>query len=146
MRIAIGCDHAGYGHKLGIIDFLHLLGYEVIDFGCNSTESCDYPDFARPAAESVAKGENDFGILICGSGIGMSIVANKIRGIRAANCTSPKMAELARQHNNANILTFGARLVSLDEAKEIVRSFLNSEFEGGRHRRRVEKIHSQTGC
>jgi ribose 5-phosphate isomerase B len=146
MRIAIGCDHAGYEHKLGIIDFLHLLGYEVTDFGCNSTESCDYPDFARPTAESVAKGENDFGILICGSGIGMSIVANKIRGIRAANCTSPKMAELARQHNNANVLTFGARLVSLDEAKEIVRSFLNAKFEGGRHQRRVEKIHSGTGC
>lgn len=146
MRIAIGCDHAGYEHKLGIIDFLHLLGYEVTDFGCNSTESCDYPDYARPTAESVAKGESDFGILICGSGIGMSIVANKIRGIRAANCSSPKMAELARQHNNANVLTFGARLVSLDEAKEIVRSFLNAKFEGGRHQRRVEKIHLGTGC
>lgn len=146
MKIAIGCDHAGYEYKLGIIDFLHLLGYEVTDFGCNSAESCDYPDFARPTAESVAKGEHDLGILICGSGIGMSIVANKIRGIRAANCTSPKMAELARQHNNANILTFGARLVSLDDAKEIVRSFLNAKFEGGRHQRRVEKIHSETGC
>lgn len=146
MKIAIGCDHAGYEHKLGIVDFLHLLGCEVTDFGCNSAESCDYPDFARPTAESVAKGEHDFGILICGSGIGMSIVANKIRGIRAANCTSPKMAELARQHNNANILTFGARLVSLDDAKEIVRSFLNTKFEGGRHQRRVEKIHLETGC
>lgn len=146
MKIAIGCDHAGYKHKLGIIDFLNLLGYEVADFGCNSTESCDYPDFARPTAESVAEGKYDFGILICGSGIGMSIVANKIRGIRAANCVSPKMAELARQHNNANILTFGARLVSLDEAKEIVRSFLTTTFEGGRHERRVEKIHSETGC
>lgn len=146
MKIAIGCDHAGYEHKLGIIAYLKSLGYEVTDFGCNGFESCDYPDFARPTAESVANGKSDFGILICGSGIGMSIVANKVRGIRAANCASSKMAELARQHNNANILTFGARLVSLDEAKEIVRSFLTAEFEGGRHQRRIEKIHSQTGC
>lgn len=145
MGIAIGSDHAGFDYKEKLKDFLGENGYKVVDFGCYSAESCDYPDFAVLVAKSVAKGENEFGILICGSGIGMSIVANKVVGVRAANCCTVEMARLARQHNNANLLTFGARLVPFELAKEITSAFLNEKFEGGRHERRVNKIHTLTG-
>lgn len=145
MKIAIGSDHAGFDLKADIIDFLKKSDFEVVDFGCQSADSCDYPDFAFPLAIDVSKGKFDFGILICGSGIGMSIVANKVSGIRAANCCTVEMARLARKHNDANILTFGARLLSPDVAKEIVIAFLDETFEGGRHQRRVNKIHSLTG-
>lgn len=145
MNIAIGSDHAGFEYKEKLKEFLVEVGYNVVDFGCNSSESCDYPDFAFPLAKSVSTGENTFGILICGSGIGMSIVANKMNGIRAANCCSVEMAKLARLHNNANVLTFGARLISFELAKEIVLAFLNEKFEGNRHERRVFKIHQLTG-
>ncbi|MGB9771590.1 MAG: ribose 5-phosphate isomerase B [Candidatus Kapaibacteriota bacterium] len=145
MRVAIGSDHAGFDYKERLRDFLEAIGYEVIDFGCSSSESCDYPDFAVPLARSVASRENDYGILICGSGIGMSIVANKIAGVRAANCCTVEMAKLARRHNDANLLTFGARLIPFELAKEITIAFLNENFEGGRHSRRVEKIHTLTG-
>jgi len=145
MKIAIGSDHAGFEVKNIIKSFLAELGHEVKDFGCESSESCDYPDYAYPLACEVATGNFDFGILICGSGIGMSIVANKVEGIRAANCCSVEMARLARQHNDANVLTFGARLIPIELAKEIVSAFLEESFEGGRHQRRVGKIHSLTG-
>jgi len=145
MKIAIGSDHAGFEVKDIIKSFLVELGHEVKDFGCESSESCDYPDYAYPLAKEVASGNFDYGILICGSGIGMSIVANKVEGIRAANCCSVEMARLARQHNDANVLTFGARLIPIELAKEIVSAFLKESFEGGRHQRRVDKIHSLTG-
>ncbi len=145
MNIAIGSDHAGFEYKEKLKEFLAEVGYNVVDFGCSSYESCDYPDFAYPLAKSVSTGEYSFGILICGSGIGMSIVANKINGIRAANCCSVEMAKLARLHNDANILTLGARLISFELAKEIALAFLSEKFEGNRHERRKVKIHQLTG-
>ncbi|MFC2130855.1 ribose 5-phosphate isomerase B [Bacteroidota bacterium] len=146
MKIAIASDHAAYDLKEYLLDWLKSQNYEVFDFGTFSVESCDYPDFAYPAAEAVSKGEANFGIIVCGSGIGMSIVCNKVKGIRAANCLTPEMAELARLHNNANILNMGSRLIDFDTAKAITVTFLNTKFEGGRHSLRVEKIHSKTGC
>lgn len=146
MRIAIASDHAGYEYKSKIMEWLKESGNNTVDFGTNSGDSCDYPDYAYPAAESVANHSADYGIIICGTGTGMSIVANKVNGIRAANCLTPEMASLARQHNNANVLTFGARLISFDLAKEIISTFLSTEFEEGRHTNRIEKIHLLTGC
>ncbi|MCX7879912.1 MAG: ribose 5-phosphate isomerase B [Ignavibacteria bacterium] len=145
MKIALGSDHAGYEFKTALSSFLKELSYEVTDFGCNTKESCDYPDFAVPLAREVAKGAYDFGILICGSGIGMSIVANKIEGIRAANCCTVGMARLARRHNDANILTLGARILSFENVKEIALAFLSEKFDGGRHSVRVQKLHNLTG-
>lgn len=145
MKLAIASDHAGFDYKSELIPWLKSKGFEVKDFGCFAGESVDYPDFAFAAAKTVGKGKNDYGILICGTGIGVSITANKVDGIRAANCCSAKMAELARRHNDANILTFGARLIELDLAKEIILTFLNTNFEAGRHKIRVDKIHSLTG-
>lgn len=145
MKIAVASDHAGFAYKERLRQLLRDAGYEVYDFGAYSEESSDYPDFAVPAAQAVARGEVDYGILICGSGIGVSIVANKIPGVRAANCCSEEMARLSRQHNNANVLTFGARLVPFELAWQMVQAFLTTPFEGGRHARRVEKIHQLTG-
>lgn len=145
MKIAIGSDHAGFEYKEKLKEYFEHLGQEVSDFGCFSSESCDYPDYAFPLAKSVANGHFEFGILICGSGIGMSIVANKVKGIRAANCCSVEMAKLARQHNNSNILTLGARLIPLELGIEIVNAFLNEQFEGNRHQGRISKIHHLTG-
>ncbi|MCL5992490.1 MAG: ribose 5-phosphate isomerase B [Bacteroidetes bacterium] len=146
MKIAIAADHAGFEYKSKIIEWLKESGNNPIDFGTNDSDSCAYPDYAYPAAEAVANHSAYYGIIICGSGIGMSIVANKVPGIRAANCMTPEMARLARQHNNANVLTLGARLINFEIAKEIISTFLNTEFEGGRHTKRVEKIHLLTGC
>lgn len=145
MKIAVASDHAGYELKQKVIGLLKELGHQVLDFGTYSTESVDYPDFAAPAAEAVASTIADMGILICGTGIGMSIVANKIDGIRAADCTSVEMAKMARRHNNANILTLGSRILSFEEAEPIIRAFLSEDFEGGRHMVRIEKIHKNTG-
>ncbi|MCF7796308.1 MAG: ribose 5-phosphate isomerase B [Lentisphaeria bacterium] len=146
MNLAIGSDHAGFEAKQELIPFLTNEGHTVIDLGCNSADSVDYPDFAVMVAKSVQSGESDLGILICGTGIGMSITANKVLGIRAALCTSIAHAELSRQHNNANILCLGARLQSAQEQMDITLAFLNAEFEGQRHARRVDKIHDLTGC
>ncbi|MBT1248251.1 MULTISPECIES: ribose 5-phosphate isomerase B [unclassified Thermosipho (in: thermotogales)] len=140
MKIAIGSDHAGFELKEKIKDFLKEKDIEVIDVGTNSTQSVDYPDFAKEVGKCVVKKEADFGILICGTGIGMSIAANKIKGIRAALCTIPEMGKLARQHNNANILVLPGRLIGFELASWIVDAFLNSDFEGGRHERRLNKI------
>lgn len=138
MKIAIGSDHAGYKLK----EFLKekMENIEFIDLGTKSEESCDYPDFAHPVAEKVEKKEVDFGILICGSGNGISMAANKHKGIRAALSWKKEIAELARQHNNANIVSLPARYIKEEEALEIVNTFLKTPFEGGRHQRRVEKI------
>jgi len=142
MKIAIGSDHAGFELKEQVKVFLDTRGTRWEDLGTDSADSTDYPDYAFPVAEAVARGEFDFGILICGTGIGMSIVANKVRGIRAALCTSPEMAELSRRHNDANILTLGGRMLSPKEATEIVDTWLKTAFEGDRHARRLGKIQS----
>ena len=145
MKIAFGADHAGFNLKKDLIDWVKETDHQVLDFGTYSEESVDYPDYAFPAAEAVAAGIADYGIIICGSGVGVSITANKVQGIRAANCFSAEMADLSRQHNNANVLTLGSRLISLELAKEIVTAFIEGEFQGGRHMIRVEKIHFLTG-
>lgn len=140
MKIAIGCDHGGLHLKQEITELVTTLGHEVEDFGTYSTESCDYPDIAEPVAHAVTEGKADRGILICGTGIGIGISANKIKGIRAALCHDSFSAKYSRLHNDANILTMGERVIGLGLAKDIVTIWLNTEFEGGRHARRVEKI------
>jgi len=140
MKIAIGSDHAGYDLKELIKNYLSEKGYEVIDKGTYSKESVDYPVFGESVAETVVKGEADRGIVICGTGIGISISANKVRGIRAALCTNEYMARMARKHNDANVLALGARVLGTDLALSIVDAFLTTEFEGGRHERRVKLI------
>lgn len=140
MRIALGCDHRGLKLKQAIIDFCNKSGYEYHDFGCYDTQSVDYPDFAKPVAEAIISGKFDYGILICATGIGMSIAANKVRGIRAALCCSVNDAQCARGHNDANVLCLGGEKVELNLALDIIRAFLSVTFEGGRHLRRLEKI------
>jgi len=144
-KIALGADHAGFELKEKIADFLKERGYEVEDFGAYSTESIDYPDPAYSTAKSVSEHSSDEGILICGTGIGMSMVANKLPGIRAALCNSVETARLSREHNNANLLCLGARIEHTDTVEMIVEEWLNAKFEEGRHERRVDKIHSLTG-
>ncbi|MEO1513811.1 MAG: ribose 5-phosphate isomerase B [Bacteroidota bacterium] len=139
-KIAVGGDHAGYEQKAQIVDMLQQKGYEVTDFGTNGLDSVDYPDYAHPVAESVEKGLADFGIVFCGSGNGIAMTVNKHQGIRAAITWSRELAELARQHNDANILSIPARFVPLETTKEMVEAFLSTDFEGGRHQRRVNKI------
>lgn len=141
MRIAIGADHGGYELKELIKKMIiEELGYEVVDFGVDSPTSVDYPDFAIPVAEKVAAGEFDRGILICGTGIGMSIAANKVRGIRAALVHDLYSAKATREHNDSNILTMGGRIIGPEVAREIVRIWLTTPFTGGRHTRRLDKI------
>lgn len=137
MKIALGCDHGGYELKQFIMKTLEKLGYEYEDFGCYSLESCDYPDFGAAAARAVAEGKCDRGIVICTTGIGISIAANKVRGIRCALCSEPLSAEMTRRHNNANMLAMGAGTIGKNMAERIVEVFLSTEFEGGRHERRV---------
>ena len=138
--LAIACDHAGYETKEELVEWLKSLGHEVKDFGTFSSESSDYPDFAHPMAEAVENGTFDLGISLYGSGNGINMVANKHQGIRSALCWIPELASLAKQHNNANICAVPARFVSVDEAKAIITAFLQAEFEGGRHQRRIDKI------
>lgn len=140
MKIGIGSDHGGYNLKREIADFLKKRGYEVIDFGTHGNESVDYPDFGLKVAEAVKSGECDRGIVICGTGLGISIAANKVPGIRAAVCTNSYMARMSREHNDANILALGERVVGLDLALDIVDTWLKAEFQGGRHATRVGKI------
>jgi len=140
LRIALGADHAGFQVKESIKSYLESAGHTVDDVGTESEESVDYPDFAREASNRVANGQDDLGILVCGTGIGMTIAANKVAGIRAALAQDPATARLAREHNNANVLAVGGRLLSGEKAVEIVREFLAAEFAGGRHERRVNKI------
>ena len=139
MNISIGCDHAGVEYKTKIIEFLEKEGYQILDVGAHGKESVDYPDYAHLVAEEVLAGA-DFGILICGSGNGVSMAANKHKGIRAALCWSKEITKLARQHNDANIISIPARFITLNTTTQIIKTFLNETFEGGRHQRRVEKI------
>ena len=139
-KIAIGSDHAGVEYKAALITFLNELGYTVQDFGPATADSVDYPDFAHPVASSVENKENELGILICGSANGVAITANKHQGIRAAICWLEEISALARQHNDANIVCIPARFIDLDLTKRIVRTFLTTEYEGGRHANRVNKI------
>lgn len=143
MNVAIGSDHAGFKLKNEMLVYLLEKGVELQDFGPDSADSVDYPDFAHKVAESVADGDNDLGILICGSGNGVCITANKHKGIRAALAWEEEIASLARQHNNANILCVPARFVSKQKAFRIVDAWLNAEFEGGRHQNRVSKIEGE---
>lgn len=140
MKIAIGCDHGGFELKNEIINLLKSENHEVKDFGTYSNDSCDYPDIALPVAEAVAAKEYEFGILICGTGIGIGIAANKVPGIRAALCSDTFSAHATREHNNANILTMGQRVVGTGLALDIVKTFLTTEFEGDRHQKRIDKI------
>ena len=140
LKIAIGCDHAAYEMKSNIADMLRGRGMEVLDLGTNGPDSVDYPDFAAKVSETVISGEADRGVLICGTGLGMSMAANKYKGIRAALCSEPVSARLSRQHNDSNVLCMGARMIGTVMAEEIVATWLDTPFEGGRHQRRVEKI------
>ncbi len=144
MRIAVGCDHRGLNPKQSVINLITDAGHSYEDFGCYTTDPVDYPDIAQKVAEAVTTGHFDRGILICGTGIGMCIVANKVKGIRAALCYSTLSASWARQHNDANILCLGAE-ERQEQVPEIVNAFLTSEFEGGRHQRRVDKIRDMEG-
>ena len=140
MRVAIGSDHAGVNFKAMLIDLLRELGHEVRDFGTGTAEPVDYPDYIRPVAQAVARGEFERGIVLGGSGNGEALVANKVRGVRCALCWDATTARLARQHNDANVLSIGERVVGMETAKELVRVFLDTEFEGGRHLNRLSKL------
>lgn len=140
MRIAIGCDHAGPEMKDQLAEYIRALGHDVDDLGTDGPDRVDYPDYAQKVCRAVQTGDAQIGVLICGTGIGMSIAANKFAGIRAANVTLPEIAPLARQHNDANVLTLSARFVDVETNKQIVRAFLEAGFEGGRHAQRLAKI------
>jgi len=140
MKIAIGCDHAGFPYKENLLAMLQGQGHMVLDFGTHSLDSVDYPDFAHAVASAVEEGRADFGVLLCGSGNGVAMTANKHQHIRCALCWTEEIALLARQHNNANVIALPARFVPEILAKAMVRIFLSTEFEGGRHGRRVDKI------
>ena len=142
MKIALGSDHGGYALKCDIIQLLEKLGHEYKDFGCYSTESCDYPDFGEAAARAVASGEYDRGIVICTTGIGISIAATKVQGIRCAHCADSLEAEMTRRHNDANMLAIGAGFTGKNLAERMVEVFLSTDFEGGRHERRVNKLNA----
>lgn len=139
-KIGIACDHAGYEMKEFLVGYLGAQGYEVLDFGTDSPESVDYPDFAHPLAEAVESGELPLGIALCGTGEGMAMTLNKHQGIRAGLAWAPEIGALIRQHNNANVLVLPARFITNDEAVNILDTFLATEFEGGRHQRRIDKM------
>ena len=140
MRIAIGNDHTAVALKNIIVDYLVELGYDVINLGTDSRESCDYPVYGEKVGRAVADGQADLGIAICGTGVGISLAANKVKGVRACVCSEPYTAKLSRMHNNSNVLAFGARVVGDELAKMIVKEWLDAEFEGGRHQRRVDML------
>lgn len=140
LHIALGADHGGFEQKEQLKTWMEARGYAVDDFGCTSNESVDYPDYALPVAQAVAAGTADYGVLVCGTGLGMMLSANKVSGIRAVNITSTQFAALSREHNNANVITLSGRFVSLEENEAILDTFFTTEFAGGRHNRRVEKI------
>ena len=140
MRIGIGNDHSALELKAEIIEFLKEKGHEVVDYGTKTSESCDYPVYGEIVGRAVVSKEVDCGILICGTGIGISLAANKVKGVRAVVCSEPYSAKLSRQHNNTNILAFGARVIGIELAKMIIDEWLSAEFEGGRHQTRVDMI------
>ncbi len=139
-KIALGTDHAGFQLKEAIKDHLETRGYEIVDYGTNSNEPVDYPDYIRPAALSVANGENDLGIVFGGSGNGEAMTANKVKGIRCGLCWDEESARLTKEHNNANMIALGGRMVSEEEGIRIVDAWLNAEYQGGRHQKRIDKI------
>ncbi|OUQ47732.1 ribose 5-phosphate isomerase B [Drancourtella sp. An12] len=140
MKIGIANDHASVEMKQQVVAYLKEKGYDVVNYGTDSTESCDYPVYGEKIGHAVVSGEVDFGIAICGTGLGISLAANKVHGIRAAVCSEPYTARLSRQHNDANVLAFGSRVIGIELAKMIIDEFLGAEFEGGRHQRRVDMI------
>ncbi len=140
MKIAIGSDHAGFGHKQALAEFVRAMGHEVLDMGTHSAETTDYPRWIRPVAEAVARGEVERGIVLGGSGNGEAIVANRVAGVRCGYCFNEESARLTRKHNDANCIAIGERLVPIDVAKKIVEIFLSEPFEGGRHQKRIEQI------
>lgn len=140
MKIAIGNDHTALEMKEAIKAHLEENGYEVLDLGTNSTDSCDYPVYGEKVGRAVVDGEADLGIAICGTGVGISLAANKVKGVRACVCSEPYTAKLSRMHNDSNVLAFGARVIGVELAKMIVDEWLNASFEGGRHQRRVDMI------
>jgi len=142
LTIAIGSDHAGFEYKETLKNYLQEKGYEVKDYGTHSADSTDYPDFAHPVASSVETGNSSFGVLVCGSGNGVAMTANKHPNVRAALCWTSELSSLARQHNNANVLCVPSRFISTEIAKDMVDSFIENSFEGGRHERRVSKINA----
>ena len=140
MKIGIGNDHSAVEMKQEITEYLKELGHEVVNYGTDSNESCDYPEYGEKVGRAVVSGEVEKGILICGTGFGISLAANKVKGVRAVVCSEPYTAKLSRMHNDANILAFGARVVGIEMAKMIVNEWLNAEFEGGRHQRRIDMV------
>lgn len=140
MKIAMGNDHTAVEMKREIKAYVEAKGYEVIDFGTNETASCDYPEYGEKIGRAVAAGEADYGIAICGTGIGIGIAAGKVNGIRVCTCSEPYSAKLSRMHNNSNVLTFGARVIGVEMAKMIVDEWLDHSYEGGRHQRRVDQL------
>ncbi len=140
MKIAIASDHGGFNLKGVLIDYLSKKGHDVVNLGTDSPESCDYIDYAEKCAAAVTGGTVDFGIVVCGTGIGISIAANKVKGVRCALCYSPETAALSKQHNNANMIALGGRTTSDEAAVKIVDAYMSAEFEGGRHQRRIDKI------
>ncbi len=140
MKIAMGNDHSAVEMKDAIKAYVESKGYQVTDFGTNSTESCDYPVYGEKVGRAVANGEADYGIVICGTGIGIGIAAGKVNGIRVCTCSEPYSARLSRMHNNTNVLSFGARVIGVEMAKMIVDQWLDNEYEGGRHQRRVDQL------
>ena len=142
MKIVIGNDHAAVALKQEMAAYLTELGHEVINIGTDTSESCNYPEYGEKAGRMIAAGEADCGVLICGTGVGISVAANKVKGVRAAVCSEPVTARLVKEHNNANIIAFGARIVGSETAKAILDAYLNAEFQGGRHQKRIDMIHA----
>lgn len=142
MKIVIGNDHAAVALKQEMAAYLTELGHEVVNIGTDTSDSCNYPEYGEKAGRMVAAGEVDCGVLICGTGVGISIAANKVKGVRAAVCSDPVTARLVKEHNNANIIAFGARIVGSETAKAILDAYLNAEFQGGRHQKRIDMIHA----
>lgn len=140
MKVAVGCDHGGFVLKDAVISTLEELGAQVVDFGTYSTESVDYPVYGKKVADAVASGECDLGVVMCGTGIGISIAANKVKGIRAAVVTNEFMAEMTRRHNNANVIALGGRVINPEEAKVLVKAWYTAQFEGGKHQKRIDMI------
>lgn len=141
MKIIIGNDHAATAMKFEIMEYLKELGHEVVNVGTDNNESCNYPEYGEKVGRAVVAGEADCGVLICGTGVGISIAANKVAGVRAAVCSDVTTARLVKEHNNANIIAFGARIVGIETAKDIVKAYLDAEFAGGRHQPRIDMIH-----
>ena len=142
MKIGVGNDHAAVEMKNELIAYIEGMGHEVVNYGTDSSASCNYPEYGEKVANAVVAGEVDCAVLICGTGVGISIAANKVNGIRAAVCSDTATARLVKQHNNANIIAFGQRIVGIELAKDIVKAYLEAEFEGGRHQTRIDMIHA----